>query len=133
MSLVFADAFYFVARLNARDQHHDRVVAFSRTFRASILTTEWVLMEVGDALAKSDCRSRVRDFVIHLRQAAVCEIVAASSELFDRALALYHQHSDKDWTLTDCTSILIMRERGLTSVLTADHHFEQAGFQALLK
>ena len=72
MSVVFADAFYFVARLNGRDQHHDRVVAFSRDFRACILTTDWVLMEVADALAKSECRPRVREFVLHLRQAAAC-------------------------------------------------------------
>jgi hypothetical protein len=54
MSVVFADAYYFVARLNRRDQHHDRVVTFSRNFRASLLTTDWVLMEVADALAKSE-------------------------------------------------------------------------------
>jgi predicted nucleic acid-binding protein len=133
MSVVFADAFYFVARLNGRDQHHDRVLAFSRDFRASLLTTDLVLMEVADALAKSECRPRVREFVLHLRQAAACEIVPASRELFDRALELYHQHADKDWTLTDCSSVLVMRERGLTDVLTADRHFEQAGFKALLK
>ena len=45
MSVVFADAFYFVARLNRRDQHHERVLKFSRAFRARLLTTDWVLME----------------------------------------------------------------------------------------
>jgi hypothetical protein len=58
MSVVFADAFYFVARLNGRDQHHDRIVAFSPDFPASMLTTDWVLMEVADVLAKSECRLR---------------------------------------------------------------------------
>ena len=132
MSVVFADAFYFVARLNRSDQHHSHVVAFSRDFRATILTTDWVLMEVADALAKSDCRPRVREFVFHLRRTAACEIIPASRELFDRALELYHQHTDKEWTPTDCSSMLVMRERGLTDVLTADPHFEQAGFNALL-
>jgi predicted nucleic acid-binding protein len=113
MSVVFADAFYFVARLNGRDQHHDRRVAFSRNFRASIVTTDLVLMEVADALAKSECRLRVREFVLYLRQAAACEIIPASRELFDRALELYHPHADKEWKLTDCSSILVMRERGL--------------------
>jgi predicted nucleic acid-binding protein len=133
MSVVFADAFYFVARLNRRDQHHERVLAFSRGFRASIVTTDWVLMEVADALAKSECRPRVREFMPHLRQAAACEVVPAARELFDRALELYHQHGDKEWTLTDCSSILVMRERGLADVLTSDRHFEQAGFNTLLK
>ncbi|HEU0008777.1 MAG TPA: PIN domain-containing protein [Verrucomicrobiae bacterium] len=133
MSAVFADAFYFVARLNRRDQHHERVVAFSRDFRAHLLTTDWILMEVADALAKSESRQRVRDFVFHLRQSAACEILPANREVLDRALELYHQHSDKEWTLTDCVSFVAMRERGVTEALTADHHFEQAGFVALLK
>ena len=133
MNLVFADAFYFVARLNRHDQHHDRVLAFSSDFRARLLTTDWVLMEVADALAKSECRSRIRDFILHLRQSPACEVVPASRELQDRALELYHQHRDKNWTLTDCVSFVVMRERGLTDALTEDHHFEQAGFTARLK
>ena len=66
MSVVFADAFYFVARLNRRDHHHERVLKFSRDFRARLLTTDWVLMEVADALAESECRGRVREFILHL-------------------------------------------------------------------
>jgi predicted nucleic acid-binding protein len=133
MSAVFADAFYFVARLNRRDQHHERVVAFSRTLRAGLLTTDWVLMEVADALARSECRPRVREFILHLRQAAGCEIVPASRALLDQALELYQRHRDKEWTLTDCTSFVVMRERGLTEALTKDRHFEQAGFTTVFK
>jgi predicted nucleic acid-binding protein len=133
MTIVFADAFYFVARLNRRDQHHKRVLKFSRDFRARILTSDWVLMEVADALAESESRSRVRDFILHLRKSAACEIVPASRELLDRALELYHQHADKKWTLTDCVSFVTMRERKVTDALTGDKHFEQAGFVALLK
>lgn len=133
MNAVFADAFYFVARLNRHDQHHERVLAFSRDFRAHLLTTDWVLVEVADALAKSESRPRVREFVLHLRQSQACEVVPASRELLDRALELYHQHADKEWTLTDCASFVAMREREVTKALTADHHFEQAGFVALLK
>jgi len=133
MSVVFADAFYFVARLNRRDQHHERVLIFSRNFRARLLTTDWVLMEVADALAESECRGRVREFILHLRQSTACEIIPATRELLDRALDLYNQHADKGWTLTDCVSFVIMRERGVTDALTGDKHFEQAGFVALLK
>ena len=133
MNLVFADAYYFVARLNRRDQHHARVLKFSRDFRARILTSDWVLMEVADALAESESRSRVRDFILHLRQSAACEIVPATRELLDRALELYHRHADKEWTLTDCVSFVVMRERKVTNALTGDKHFEQAGFVALLK
>jgi predicted nucleic acid-binding protein len=133
MNVVFADAFYFVARLNRRDQYHERVLEFSRSFRSHILTTDWVLMEVADALAESECRSRVRDFILQLRQFSGGEIVPASRDLIDRALELYHQHADKKWTLTDCVSFVIMRERSVSEALTGDKHFEQAGFVALFK
>ena len=53
--------------------------------------------------------------------------------LFREALALYRQHQDKEWGLTDCSSFVIMRRLGLTESLTFDHHFEQAGFVALLR
>lgn len=132
MNVVFADAFYFVARLNRRDQHHERVLKFSRDFRAHLLTSDWVLMEVADALAKSESRTQVRDFILHLRQTATCEIVPASRKMLDCALTLYHQHGDKEWTLTDCVSFVIMRERNVTDALTGDKHFEQAGFAVLL-
>ena len=73
------------------------------------------------------------EFILHLRQMPACEIVPASRELLDRALDLYHQHADKDWTLTDCVSLVIIGDRNVTDALTGDKHFEQAGFVALLK
>ena len=30
-------------------------------------------------------------------------------------------------------TFIVMQDRGITDALTADHHFEQAGFRALLK
>lgn len=90
MRVVFADAFYFVARINRRDQYHQRVLQLSGSLRALLLTSDWVLMEVADALAESECRARVRDFVLHLRGSPACEIVPASRDLLDRALDLYH-------------------------------------------
>jgi hypothetical protein len=60
-------------------------------------------------------------------------VVPSSRDLFDRAMGLYRSRPDKDWSLTDCVSFVVMRERGITEALTGDHHFEQAGFRALLK
>jgi predicted nucleic acid-binding protein len=133
MNSVFADAFYFVARLNSRDQHHTRVIEYSKRSRVILITTDWVLMEVADALAKSESRGRTHAFIQRLRESPECEIVPATRELFDQALELYRQHSDKDWTLTDCTSFVVMQRRNIVDALTGDRHFEQAGFQAIFK
>jgi uncharacterized protein len=60
-------------------------------------------------------------------------LIAPDDSLFEDGIELYEQRSDKDWSLTDCISFVIMEERAISDALTADHHFEQAGFHALLK
>jgi predicted nucleic acid-binding protein len=54
-----------------------------------------------------------------------------SDRIFELGLKLYSERSDKDWSLTDCISFEVMREQGLKEALTGDHHFKQAGYQAL--
>jgi predicted nucleic acid-binding protein len=59
-------------------------------------------------------------------------IIEGSHELFQRGVELFASRTDKEWSLTDCTSFVVMEEQGLSEALTADRHFEQAGFIALL-
>jgi predicted nucleic acid-binding protein len=60
------------------------------------------------------------------------EIVADEEELFERGLRLYEQRLDKQWSLTDCISFVVMQRKRIKEALTGDHHFEQAGVVALL-
>ena len=133
MRILFADTYYFLARLNRDDQHHERVIEFSKTLEAKLITTDWVLMEVVDGLSSSDKREQLREYIGHLRNSPSVEVVDATRELFDRALDFFHRHSDKEWSLTDCTSFVVMRDRGITEALTGDRHFEQAGFVPLFR
>jgi predicted nucleic acid-binding protein len=96
MSEVFADAFYFVARLNRHDQHHERTALFSLAAGTRLITSEWILLEVADALAKSEVRPYLRDIMHDLRRSAAGEIVSVSAEGFSRALDFCHQHRDKE-------------------------------------
>ncbi len=57
----------------------------------------------------------------------------ATMEWFERGLELYERRPDKEWSVTDCISFAVMTERGVSEALTNDRHFEQAGFQILLK
>jgi len=50
---------------------------------------------------------------------------------FERARHLFFQYRDKDLSFTECTSIAVMRELKLTTVLTTDRHFQQIGFEVL--
>jgi hypothetical protein len=61
------------------------------------------------------------------------EVLPLEAELFVRAFRLYSDRADKEWGLTDCVSFVVMTDRGIREALTADEHFEQAGFLPLLR
>jgi predicted nucleic acid-binding protein len=131
MSPVFADAFFFFAWWNRRDHAHGRVREFLRNFDGRLVTTRWVLMEVADGLAATPARRNVRALFDDIEGDEMISIVEPNDDLHRRGLALYDSRPDKDWSLTDCISFVVMSEHGVTDALTGDHHFEQAGFVAL--
>jgi predicted nucleic acid-binding protein len=92
-----------------------------------------VLTELADGLARRGTRAMVTLVYDGLTADPATQIVASSADLWKRGRSLYASRPDKDWSLTDCISFVVMQEHGLTEALTADHHFEQAGFVALLK
>lgn len=132
MRPVFADTFYFLALLNERDGAHQRALVASRTPGLSLVTTEFVLVELADALCKPLHRSEVLVLWSVVEQDPAFTLVRADAGLLRRGRALYLERPDKEWPLTDCTSFVVMTELGVTEALTADRHFEQAGFKTLL-
>jgi hypothetical protein len=132
VNALFADTHYFLALLHKGDAAHLKAAALAEKITNPIITTEWVLTEVGDALAAVKFRPRFVQLVDALRADPACTIVPASAALFDAGVQLYSERADKDWTLTDCISFALMHEYALTDALTGDHHFRQAGFRILL-
>jgi uncharacterized protein len=130
---VFADAFYFIALFNERDQAHLRVSEFERTLRRPLITTSWILTELADACAGTPNRTAVAEFIGEVIKFPAFRIIPFSEELFRRGLELYLKRPDKEWSLTDCISFVAMGDEGISDALTADKHFEPAGFNALLK
>jgi hypothetical protein len=132
MSVVFADAFYFPALLNERDAAHERAVAASRAPGLVLVTTEFVLVELADALCRPGQREEVLALWNVVQTDPAFRLIPATSELIERGRKLYRERPDKSWPLTDCISFVVMQDHRLTEALTADRHFEQAGFKALL-
>jgi uncharacterized protein len=130
---LFADTQYFLALLNRNDAAHTRAVELAETLANPILTTLWVLTEVGDALAAPQLRSRFAALLANLRADPYCTILPPTKAAFDEGVILFSSRPDKRWSLTDCISFAAMTERHMTEALTADIHFEQAGFRALLR
>jgi predicted nucleic acid-binding protein len=134
MKTVFADTFYFLALLNPSDQAHAKAVAFTSANAIRMITTEWVLTELADGLATSQ-RGR-REFLSTLADLQAdpdATIVQCNHALMTQGVELYGRRPDKDRSLTDCISFVVMTRDGIAEALTGDHHFEQAGFVALLK
>jgi uncharacterized protein len=132
MTRAFADSFYFVARLNRADPAHQRASQLISRLRRHLITTEWVLAEVADALCHPRHRETVARFLDMLTNDSTITIIPATHDLFCEGLFLYARRHDKDWPLTDCISFVVMEDEGIHEALTADQHFEQAGFTTLL-
>src|SRR5262245_30519589 len=134
MNVVFADTFYYIALMNRLDSAHTKATTSTNTFRGIILTTEWVLLELADAMAgTSSGRAEVIATIQDLRSDPDVEIIPLDSVLMADGLDLYSRRPDKQWSLTDCISFVVMEREGIADALTGDKHFEQAGFHVLLK
>ncbi|PYO01979.1 MAG: hypothetical protein DMD91_05755 [Candidatus Rokuibacteriota bacterium] len=130
---VFVDTVYWLALINKNDQWHERALDWSAQSTGSLVTTEAVLTEVADALCRADRRRWAVEAIRAVRSDPAITIVAGSASMFSRAFELYSERPDKDWSLTDCVSFVLMKEQALDRALTADIHFVQAGFRALLR
>ena len=133
MSRAFLDTAYILAILNPRDALHAKAMALSRSSYSRLVTTEAVLIEVADALCQPPRRARAVEAIDDLRAAPDLRCVSVVGTLFARGLDLYRERQDKDWSLTDCISFVVMKDERIDEALTADIHFVQAGFRALLR
>lgn len=132
MSDVFVDAFYYIALLNPADQFHAEAVNVTKSLTRRMTTTGWVLMEVADALSAPSVRHRTGQFLNQIVGDPNTTIVFEFDPWFFRGLQLYQDRPDKSWSLTDCISFQVMKERSIGEALTGDRHFVQAGFRAIL-
>jgi predicted nucleic acid-binding protein len=133
MTPVLADSSYYIALLSPRDQHHEDAIRLSASLRRPVVVTEFVLIELTNAMSSVESRNRAIALWSHLQSDPTITIIPASTELLARGRQLYSQRIDKEWSLTDCISFVVMQDQGLTDALTADHHFEQAGLVPLLR
>lgn len=116
-----------------KDFRHSEASAFIKT--AGIrLTTSYVLAEfISLCQTRGLNRKRTLEFVATLIKNPLIEIVWVDENLHHQGFTLLQNRIDKNYSLCDAVSFIIMRERGLTDALTTDKHFEQEGFIKLLE
>jgi uncharacterized protein len=132
---VFIDTSGWIAVLNADDGLYEpacRELADLGADRRSLVTTDWVLAETGNGLARTPARANFARAIQRFLASCQCQLVRVDATLFDRALTLYGEMGDKSWGLVDCASFVVMQQTGIAEAFTSDRHFTQAGFRCLL-
>ncbi len=127
------DTVFIQALLNQRDDLHEKAKAFLPRLQSAqeVWVTEAVLIEVGNALSVLD-RGGAARLIEQCYKTRNMRVVSVDTGLLARAVELYRNRPDKTWGLTDCISFVVMREQRLSDAVTADEHFVQAKFRALL-
>ncbi len=135
MKQIFVDTNHFVAILHPSDQLHNKaVLAESYLSSNRLITTDYILVEVLNYFCEFPIhfKTRISRAVATIITARKIEIIKCSHEEFLKGFELYNSRLDKGYSLTDCVSMNVMRERNITQILTHDDHFEQEGFTILL-
>ncbi len=78
-------------------------------------------------------RSSIIAFLEGIKKSSHVDVIHIDPALDEQTWRLIKQRIDKDWSLVDCASFVVMKQHGITEALTTDQHFEQAGFVRLLK
>jgi uncharacterized protein len=136
MAEVFLDTSFAIALSAVTDQNHARAVQIAEQLELSntrLVTTQAILLEIGNSLSKQRYRSAAISLLDSLSSDPNVEVVSLTDALYKAAFNLFRSRTDKEWGLVDCVSFTVMQDRRMTEALTADDHFNQAGFKALLK
>lgn len=137
MRIVFIDSFYLIALLVEHDQWHEAAVQAQKSLGDPVqfVTIYEVLVEFLASVSREG--PHVRHAAVETAYAIMASdnvsVIAPSPELCTSGLNLYAQRLDKRYSLTDCISMVVMRELGITEVLTHDRDFEGEGFVRLIR
>jgi predicted nucleic acid-binding protein len=138
MPELFADTSGWGHLVDPTQHFHTQAAATyraARLQRRKVITTNYVLAELV-ALLTSPLRmprSNIIALIDGLKTSPFVEVIHVDAALDTQAWQLLRSRPDKQWSLVDCTSFVLMTRRGISDALASDHHYEQAGFVRLLK
>jgi predicted nucleic acid-binding protein len=136
MHKVFADALYWIATVKPNDPYQRAAMEARQAVGPCVLvTTDEVLGEFVTAFSNggSGMRARAVRTVRNILDSPDVQVVAQSRDSFFRALDRFSNRPDKEYGLTDCSSMNAMDLEGIQDVLTNDHHFQQEGYNVLIR
>jgi uncharacterized protein len=135
MSVAFVDTQYFVAIFQSSDQWHNRAVEIeSQIGGFKFVTTDAVLGEVLNYFCGygAEVRQEISAVISDILADGNFEIIEQTRDVFLKGLDVFKSRLDKGYSLTDCISMNVCRELGISEILTHDKHFTQEGFNILM-
>ena len=135
--MIFIDTAGWIALMNRNDMLHSFACkVYQNIGKKKRITTDAVLLETCNAFCNGKKRSLAIIFMQQLEECknlGIIEVIETSGKALQKGWEIFKIHLDKNWSLTDCIAFYVMKERKIRKALTSDHHFIQAGFEALLK
>ena len=133
--IFFVDSSFIYALLNQRDEFHSQALLVNNKFQDNdqFVLTDAIVFESCSLLAALEARESISDFFDDIMMSDQYLIIHTDVDLFNQAYDTFKGYKDKEWSLVDCLSFLVMQEQGIKYALTADRHFEQMGFIAGLR
>ncbi|MGH9946288.1 MAG: type II toxin-antitoxin system VapC family toxin [Pyrinomonadaceae bacterium] len=135
-SVVFVDTSALVALVDNTDFFHTaaREIMYElRRNHVRFCFTKLIIVEFLNSLCSVKFRKRAIDLADSMDSLESVSTISLDDSLYERAYELYRNRPDKNWSLTDCASFVVMKDRGVDLAFTSDKHFEQAGFVGLLE
>ena len=127
---IFVDTGYFIALMNASDQHHTAATKADRTIH-DLVTSNLVLNETISLLQQRRFLSLALDFLREIRTGSNIHLLHVDAAVQSEAWDIYARYSGSGASAVDCTSFALMRRLGIREAFTFDKHFQAAGFGIL--
>jgi predicted nucleic acid-binding protein len=130
---LFVDSGYWIALESADDRHHAKALSYWQSRLENLprlVTTSYILAEVVTFFNRYH-HAKALELGEVLLESSLIEMVHVDEALFAEAWQYFVQHKEKRYSLTDCVSFVLMRQRKISTALTFDGHFRQAGYQTL--
>ena len=130
--IFFGDTSGWIALFNEDDKYHLRARSWARATHGQnhrLVTTDYVLDETITHLQATANHATAEDFANWILKQEHIRVIHISEAMWDDALATFRKYDDKDFSFSDCTSFVVMRQHGLRDVFSFDRHFEQMGYR----
>jgi len=125
---VFVDTGAWFAAAVTGDPDHEKARALFASNTRPLLTTDYIIDKLLTLFVVRGHKHKAKRWLRKVLWNGGVDVEHINQSDFDEAIKIFDDFNDKEWSLTDCTSYVVMRRLGVTSAYSFDAHFQQFGF-----